>query len=147
MVFGAVGGGPGLQAIVLILWAVLIEERVVPLVRVLRHDPPTLLLVGRPRVWRQHVLRDLWGFQRGRTPLRVVALRSYPIVLSSYIDSSKAQDSCTQPASAGQGSSGWKLAWVIILTLECHPIMIVHNIASWGYVEQLSIQLVLAGRP
>lgn len=87
---GAVGGRPGLKAVVLVLWAVLIEEGVVSLVRVLRHDPPTLLLVGRPRVWRQHVLRDLWGLQRGCTPLWVVALRSDPIVLSSYIDTSKA---------------------------------------------------------
>ena len=96
----AVSGRPGLQAIVLVLWAVLVEERVVPLVRVLRNYPPTLLLVGCPRVWRQHVLRDLWGLQRGCTPLWVVALRSNTIVLSSYIDTSKAQDSCAQPPSA-----------------------------------------------
>jgi hypothetical protein len=73
-----------LQVIVLILWAVLIEKGVVHLVRVLRYDPPPLLLVGCPRLWWQHVVRDLWGLQRGRTPLRVVALRSYPIFVLLY---------------------------------------------------------------
>lgn len=99
ILIGTISGGPGLQPIVLILWAVLIEEGVVSLVGMLRYNPPSLLLVGCPWMWRKQVLRDLRGLQRSCTPLWVVALRSSSVVVSSYRDTSQAQDSCTQPPS------------------------------------------------